>query len=122
MPRVVHFDISADDPARAAEFYREVFGWRIEKWAGPFDYWLIETGDPDEPGIGGGLARREKPSDGITNIIDVPSADDFAARVASMGGKVIQPKTALPGEGYLVICEDTEGNTFGIMERHEAAG
>ncbi|KPK60935.1 MAG: glyoxalase [Planctomycetes bacterium SM23_32] len=122
MPRVVHFDISADDPERAATFYREVFGWRITKWQGPLDYWLVETGDSDEPCIGGGIARREKPSDGITNIIDVPSADEFAARVASQGGRIIKPKSAVPGVGYLVTCEDTEGNAFGIMESDEGAG
>lgn len=33
MPRVVHFDITADDPERASKFYTDVFGWRIEKSA-----------------------------------------------------------------------------------------
>ena len=44
MPRVVYFDISADDIEQAIKFYKEVFGWKIEKWNGPFDYWLIKTG------------------------------------------------------------------------------
>ncbi|MGZ7136310.1 MAG: VOC family protein, partial [Methanobacterium sp.] len=38
MPRVVHFEIPADDPERAIEFYKNVFGWKIDKWEGPFDY------------------------------------------------------------------------------------
>ena len=58
MPRVVHFDISVDDPERAIKFYTEVFGWKVQKWEGPMDYWLITTGDPGEPGIDGGLAKR----------------------------------------------------------------
>jgi predicted enzyme related to lactoylglutathione lyase len=37
MPRVVYFEIPADDPERAAKFYKEVFGWKIDKWEGPFD-------------------------------------------------------------------------------------
>jgi hypothetical protein len=121
MPRLVHFDISADDPERAARFYREVFDWEITKWEGPVEYWLVETGEPGEPGIGGGIARREEPSDGITNFIDVPSADEFAARVTSQGGRIVEPKRAVPGVGYLVTCEDTEGNVFGIMEADEGA-
>ncbi len=40
MPRVVHFEINADDPERAAKFYQNVFGWKIKKWEGPIDYWL----------------------------------------------------------------------------------
>lgn len=35
MPRVVFFDVAADDPERAIGFYRDVFGWKIEKWPGP---------------------------------------------------------------------------------------
>jgi predicted enzyme related to lactoylglutathione lyase len=30
---------------------------------------------------------------------------------------LVQPKMAIPGGiGYLAICEDTEGNSFGIIE------
>ena len=32
------------------------------------------------------------------------------------GGKVIQPKSTIPGVGYFAYCADTEGNVFGIME------
>jgi predicted enzyme related to lactoylglutathione lyase len=31
------------------------------------------------------------------------------------------PKTAVPQMGYFAICEDTEGNTFGIWESDENA-
>ena len=34
MPRVVHFEISADDPERAVKFYQKVFSWEIKKWDG----------------------------------------------------------------------------------------
>ncbi|MCX6616302.1 MAG: VOC family protein, partial [Acidobacteria bacterium] len=46
MPRVVHFEIAADNMERAAEFYEQVFGWKFQKWSGPQEYWLITTG-PD---------------------------------------------------------------------------
>jgi len=121
MPRIIHFDISADDPERAIRFYREVFGWQIEKWNGPFDYWLIKTGDPDEPGIDGGLARREQPSDAITNIIGVTSVEEVVTRIVASGGRVVQPKRVIPGVGYLATCQDTEGNVFAVMQRDESA-
>ena len=35
MPRVIHFEINADDPERAVEFYRGVFGWDITNMGGP---------------------------------------------------------------------------------------
>src|SRR5512134_3977440 len=121
MPRVIHFDISADDPERALRFYRDVFGWKAEKWEGPFDYWLIKTGEPDQPGIDGGLAKRDQPWESITNIIDVTSVDEIAARIVANGGLIIRPRHAIPGVGYLVACQDTEGNVFGVMQMDESA-
>jgi uncharacterized protein len=32
MNRVVHFEIHAADPERAAAFYRKVFDWNIKEW------------------------------------------------------------------------------------------
>jgi predicted enzyme related to lactoylglutathione lyase len=40
MRRPVHFEIHAEDPERAANFYSQLFGWEITKWDGPVDYWL----------------------------------------------------------------------------------
>lgn len=121
MPRPIHFDISVDDPERAAKFYGEAFGWEFYKWDGPFDYWLIRTGTPDEPGIDGGLARRESPSEAIMNFIGVPSVAECATKIVALGGKLIRDRQAIPGVGFIAICQDTEGNRFGILEADESA-
>jgi catechol 2,3-dioxygenase-like lactoylglutathione lyase family enzyme len=55
MPRVVHFEIYADDPEAVCPFYEDVFGWQIKKWNGPQEYWLVTTGGEGEPGINGGM-------------------------------------------------------------------
>lgn len=58
MSRPVHFEIHADNPARAIKFYRKVFGWSFKKFSGgPMPYWLITTGPDKAPGINGGLHR-----------------------------------------------------------------
>lgn len=116
MPRVVHFDLSAEDPIRAKKFYEELFDWEITKWDGPMDYWLIRTGEPDIPGIDGGLGKRTKKGDSTTNTIEVDSVDEYAIKVKKCGGKIIEPKSTIPGVGYFVLCEDSEGNPFGIIE------
>lgn len=77
MPRVVHFEINVDEPERAVKFYSDVFGWKIQKWEGSIEYWLITTGSSDEPGIDGGLMKREEPSATTVNTIDVSSVDEF---------------------------------------------
>ena len=121
MPRVVHFEIPADQPERAIKFYNDVFGWQANKWEGPEDYWLVTTGEENEPGIDGGIMRRQDPSASTTNAIDVPSVDDFTTKITENGGKVVMPKMAVPGIGYLAYCQDTEGNTFSIMQFDESA-
>ena len=54
MPRVIHFEIHAEDPKRATEFYERVFDWRIKKWEESAEYWLVTTGEDKKPGINGG--------------------------------------------------------------------
>ena len=44
------------------------------------------------------------------------------AKVRAQGGQIIQTKTVIPGEGYIAVCEDTEGNVIGIIERSQTAG
>ncbi len=116
MSRIVHFEIPADDPERAIKFYEKVFDWQIEKWDGPIEYWLIMTGEEDKPGIDGGLARREDPTTGVENTIDVKDLDASLANVKNNGGKVIRPRIAVPGVGWMAYIKDTEGNVFGLME------
>ena len=55
MNRFTHFELASGDLEKTAAFYREVFGWDIQKWEGPVDYWLVTTGDASTPGINGGL-------------------------------------------------------------------
>ncbi len=115
MPRIIHFEINADDPERAVEFYRNVFGWEITNWGGPMPYWLASTGADEEPGINGAIKQR---SDGQTtvNTIDVPSLDEYLGKVKDAGGKVITEKMTIPGIGYNAYCTDSEGNVFGVLE------
>lgn len=116
MPRVIHFDIAADDPERAVAFYRQAFGWEIVKWAGPMEYWLVMTGPEGEPGIDGGIGRRSAPGEGTVNTIGVQDLEATVAAVLANGGTVIQPRHAVPGVGWLAYCADTEGNAFGLMQ------
>ena len=127
MPRVVHFEVHADDPERAIRFYSTVFGWTFDKYAGPQDYWLITTGPDGQPGINGGLMRRMHAIDGQAVIayvctVDVESVDASLAQVLELGGQLALPKMPIPGVGWLAYAKDTEGNIFGMMQSDPAAG
>ncbi|MFL5327518.1 MAG: VOC family protein [Gemmataceae bacterium] len=128
MPRVVHFEIHADDPQRAIRFYTELFGWKFQSWGGPMEYWLITTGDASAPGINGGLVRRRGPApadDAPCNsypcTVDVGNVDELFTKATQLGGKVAVPKMPIPGVGWLAYCKDTENNVFGMMVNDPSA-
>jgi predicted enzyme related to lactoylglutathione lyase len=121
MPNIIHFEICVDDMESAARFYTKVFGWKIEKVADGSDYCFITTDEYEGLAITGGLTKRIDEWDSTVNTIDVPSVDTFANKIAEAGGKVLAPKIAVSGVGYVQYCQDVEGNSFGIMEYDASA-
>lgn len=126
MNRPVHFEIHADDTGRAAEFYKNVFGWDIKKMEDQ-EYWLITTNSAevseDNPGINGGLMKRRGPSpiDGaavnaFVISINVNDMDQTLSLVKEFGGKVVVDVMPVAGVGWLAYSKDTEGNIFGLMQ------
>jgi uncharacterized protein len=121
MSRIIHFEIPSDDPERLANFYRKAFGWKIEKWPGPMEYFMVTTGAEGQPGINGGMMRKQSPVTGTTNTIGVESVDAALTAVQGAGGKLIMPKTPIPTVGYFAYLQDPEGNIFGVMEADKNA-
>lgn len=121
MPRISYLDFSADEPDRAVNFYRKVFDWQINKWDGPMEFWEIKTGESNEPGIDGGLSKRERIGEWITPFINIKSIEQYISKIESNGGKIIQPKTAIPTIGYTLLFKDTESNTIGLFEENKQA-
>jgi len=115
MGRVIHFEINADQPQRAVDFYRGVFGWSVQSWPGN-PYWLLTTGPDGRPGINGAIRRREQPHAGVFPVVEVESVEAACAAITRAGGKLLQGKLPVPGVGWSVYCEDPEGNTFGLMQ------
>ena len=120
----IYFEIQADRPQRAIDFYSQVFGWKFSQVKGlPISYWTIETG-----GSRGGLLERPAktpPPESGTNAfvcsLEVEDFDRTAKTIVQLGGIVALPKFAVPNtcwQGYFV---DPEGNTFGIFEVDENA-
>ena len=121
MPRPIHFEIPADDPQRAVDFYSKVFGWTIKKWDGPMEYWMVTTGKAPEPGIDGGIMPRHHPNQPCVNTIGVENLDQMVETVLANGGSMAVPKMAVPTVGWLAYCQDTEGHVFGMMQNDPGA-
>lgn len=129
MPTIVHFEIPSDNVERSRRFYNELFGWNIEQFSGSekmpdgMEYWMITTtDDKGNKAVGGGMMKRQNPQQqGITNYINVKSVQEQLSKVEQLGGKVMMPKTPVPGMGYFAVCTDTENNTFALWEPDESA-
>ena len=119
MGDIAHFEFDAADTERVKNFYENVFGWKITKWEGPMDYWLIDTGGQSAMPPGGGFSRREDRRDFkgmVINTINVENIDKTIEDIKKHGGSVITEKSSIPGIGYLIYFKDTEENIFGAME------
>jgi len=117
---IVGFEIPADKPERAKAFYSHLFGWKINPFPGTGDYWHIDTGGADDTPDGALMARKHAQQP-ITNYVSVNSVSEFSKKIEKLGGKICLEKTAVPQMGYFAICQDTEGNPFGIWQSDPAA-
>ena len=129
--RVIHFEIHAQDTAKMAQWYKNVFGWEVKKWDNPVvDYWMVMTA-PDgskEMGINGGIIKRKGPmpkeGDCVSAFVctmNVSNVDDYIKKVVDAGGSLALPKMAIPGMAWLAYLKDIEGNIFGIFQEDKTA-
>ncbi len=119
MNAVGWFDIFVEDLDRAVAFYETVLDTKLEAIGDPTGETQMMSfpADMSVYGAGGALSKspHAKPGVGGT-IIYFMTADIVAeeARVADAGGVVIRPKFSIGEFGFVSLCQDTEGNMFGM--------
>src|SRR5258708_13341579 len=84
---IVWFEIPADNPERAKNFYGKLFGWKIKKFPGMADYWHIDTGGSDDT-PDGGMITRKHPQQPITNYVAVSSVEAPPAKVDKLHANI----------------------------------
>lgn len=127
MDKVQHFEIPADDLARARAFYEASFGWKTMEFPMPdmAAYVGLHTGPVDEknmwkePGfINGGMFERGKdfPIISPTVAVVVPDLDAALEKVKANGGTIFMEKKSIGGMGLYAYIKDTEGNIVGVWQ------
>lgn len=112
------FEIPVTDMKRAMSFYEAVleFELTLHEFPGMQMAWF--PNDPDASGATGCLmlASAYIPSNKGTMVyFSVADIDAVLGRVASHGGNILHPKTALGGEhGFVAHFEDCEGNRVAL--------
>ena len=109
--RIIHFEITADDPERAAAFYRETFGWSITTWDGPANYWLVSTGEG--LGVDGAIMGRTFEQAVINTVQVEGSLEDAVARVRKARGAQLDEIHSIPGVGRFTTSRTPRATSSG---------
>ncbi len=116
---IVHIEISAKDPATADKFYSEVFGWKIEVDQ-QFNYHQFEAqGGPSGAFVD--VGELYKAGD-VVPYLGVADIDAMLKKVEKAGGKVLLPKTEIPGVGWWGLFADPTGNRIGLYSSMRSPG
>jgi len=122
-----YFDLTVQDVGLARTFFENVLGWHFEKFDMPYEYFRIQAGPEELPGIDGGIgAISDAPlSEGRPmTLVTIPVADLEAtlARVTSAGGSIVEPRIPIPGIGWYATCAEPGGLKFGLIQADANAG
>ena len=115
-------ELSTKDPARAKEFYGEVFGWEPTDMAMPNGtYTTYKNG---EDWAGGMMEIQAEWGDMPPNwgvYFQVADAHSVAAKAKEMGGQSLMGPEAVEGVGTIAVFTDPQGATFGIIQPEQQA-
>jgi len=110
--QVVHWEIQSKNPNRLHGFYRDAFAWKVDT-NNPMNYGMVASGG--QHGIDGGIGGTELEQSRVLVYVGVPDIDEVLARVQSLGGRTVMPRTDL-GMVTMALFQDPEGNTLGLVE------
>lgn len=119
MNAVGWFDIYVDELDRAVAFYETVLGRKMEPMGDPTgeSQMMSFPADMSVYGAAGALTKSPHAGPGIGGTIVYFSVEDCSveeARVAAAGGQVVRPRFSIGEFGFVTLCQDTEGNMFGL--------
>ncbi|MBW3622453.1 MAG: VOC family protein [Armatimonadetes bacterium] len=125
MNGVVHFEIPADNVDRAETFYKEAFGWEIQRWDNPegMIYSMAMTtpvGEnmrPTEPGsINGAICPRNPVQGTPVLVLAVEGIEDALLKVKEAGGEAVVGPMPVSDVGIYALFKDTENNLLGLWQ------
>lgn len=102
---IVYFEVAGPDGHKLKEFYATVFGWKIDAHS---TIAAVSTG-----GIKGGI--RQDPPEKIF-YLGVPDIVAALKQIEAAGGKMVIPRTVVPGVVTFALFTDPAGNRMGLAE------
>ena len=112
-----HVELMTSDVSGALEFYKGLFGWKINAAPGPMPYHFIDTGKEPE----GGVMGLPEPGVPVTWMVYI-QVDDLEAsvsKVKELGGNVLKDIMEIPDYGWMAVVSDPQGGVFGLWKPKE---
>jgi predicted enzyme related to lactoylglutathione lyase len=112
-----YLELHTHAPAQAREFYRRLFDWKLSDMEipGMATYTSIDTG----AGPSGGMTKAQSPAQPSAWMVYM-NVDDLAVaarQVRELGGKVLQERIEVPGQGALAVVADPTGAVFNLWQK-----
>ena len=117
----VHAELSVDDVAAAAKFYKGLFDWKLQD-LGPSmgNYVMIDIGSKTS---GGGIAPKMSPTQptGWLTYVEVASVKKTMEKAEKAGAKVMVAFQEVGSMGAIGVFIDPQGAALGVWERTKPA-
>lgn len=110
-----HIELNTGDVNQARSFYAKIFDWKFEELnMEGTPYTMLHIAE----GPGGGMMAKPMPDAPTmwTVYVKVDSIDQTLARAQAADGRVIVPKSPIPGHGHFALLQDPTGAVFGLFE------
>lgn len=108
------FELATHDPAQAATFYGQLFGWTGEPRP-ELDYTVFSGAT----GMVGGMLQITERTEGMPPgwmpYFVVADTDAAAEQVRSLGGTVLHGPEDVPGVGRMAVIQDPQGAMFYVI-------
>ena len=114
---IVHLEFATQDPQATGKFYADLCGWRLNL-AEQFDYLMFEAGS----GPGGAFVKAgeaQMRTEEVRVYIGTDDIDGMLRRAEELGGKILMPKSEIPGTGWFGIFSDPDGRQVGLYTNME---
>lgn len=114
---IVHIEIPANNTGAAANFYKEVFDWKVEVDE-MYNYAQFSAeGGPGGGFVGlGGDGPMQYKADKLLVYIGTDDIDASLASIEAHGGKTVLPNTEIPHIGWFAIFTDPTGNDVALFK------
>ena len=117
---IVHFQLTSNDPAATAQYFADVFEWKVGP-AVPGTAASFDTGAsqviPNDIFLGGSVRQApEGQAPATTVYIRVADLDSTLEKAVQHGGQIVMPRRDQAGAPTIALVRTPDGMVVGVVQ------